>query len=394
MTPGGNENLQPVFERLQRGMLIVGAIGLAGTATFYAHDPEQFFRSYLLAFVFWIGLPLGCMAILMLHHLTGGDWGLPIRRPLEAGTRTFPVVLLLFLPLLFGLKRLYPWMRPEVVAADPILQAKHFYLNPQFFLVRVAVYIVAWLGMSYFLSKWSEEEDQSGDPSIARKLEGFSGPGLIIYGITVTYASIDWVMSLEPHWYSTIFGMIFMVTGVLGAMAMVIIVASLLAKHEPYARLVVPSQFNDLGNLLLTFVMLWAYLSFSQWLIIWSGNLRDEIPWYMTRGRGAWEGWGLFLIIFHFAIPFLLLLQRGVKQRGRALLWVAVMLVVTDFLAVIWMIVPAFSPDRVRIHPLDLTALCGVGGIWVSAFIWQLKKRPLWPLRAARAEGLAQQHGD
>ena len=394
MTPAGSENLQPVFERLQRGMLIVGAIGLAGTATFYAHDPEQFFRSYLLAFVFWIGLPLGCMAILMLNHLTGGDWGLPIRRPLEAGTRTFPVVLMLFLPLLFWIEAALSLDAAGSGGGGSDFAGETFLFESAIFLVRVAVYIVAWLGMSYFLSKWSEEEDQTGDPSIARKLEGFSGPGLIIYGITVTYASIDWVMSLEPHWYSTIFGMIFMVTGVLGAMAMVIIVASLLAKHEPYASLAVPSQFNDLGNLLLTFVMLWAYLSFSQWLIIWSGNLRDEIPWYMSRGRGAWEGWGLCLIIFHFAVPFLLLLQRGVKRRGRALLWVAVMLVVTDFLAVIWMIVPAFSPDRVHIHPLDLTALCGVGGIWVSAFIWQLKKRPIWPLRAARAEGLAQQHGD
>jgi len=220
-----------------------------------------------------------------------------------------------------------------------------------------------------------------------------SGPGLIFYGLTVTYASIDWVMSLEPHWYSTIFGMIFMMIGVLCAMAMVIIVASLLARHEPFASLVVPAQFNDLGNLLLTFVMLWAYLSFSQWLIIWSGNLRDEIPWYMTRARGAWEGWGLFLIIFHFSVPFLLLLQRGLKRRVRALAWIAAALLVTDFMVVTWMVVPAFEPNRVRIHPQDLTAMCGIGGIWVAAFVWQLKRRPLLPLHAAQAEGVAQ-HGD
>lgn len=391
MTPG--ENLRPAFDRLQRAMLIVGLTALITTFGFYARNPEQFFRSYLLAFVFWIGFPLGSMAILMLNHLTGGDWGLPIRRPLEAATRTFPAILILFVPLLLGLKTLYPWMRPDVVSGDAILRAKVFYLNPSFFLARAAIYFVIWFGLSYFLNKWSEEQDRTGDPALAKRLEGLSGPGLIFYGLTVTYASIDWVMSLEPHWYSTIFGMIFMMIGVLGAMAMVIIVASLLARHEPFASLVVPAQFNDLGNLLLTFVMLWAYLSFSQWLIIWSGNLRDEIPWYMTRARGAWEGWGLFLIIFHFSVPFLLLLQRGLKRRMRVLAWVAAALLVTDFMVVIWMVVPAFEPNRVHIHPQDLTAMCGIGGIWVAAFVWQLKRRPLLPLHAAQAEGVAQ-HGD
>ncbi len=391
MTPG--ENLRPAFDRLQRGMLIVGLTALTTTFGFYARNPEQFFRSYLLAFVFWIGFPLGSMAILMLNHLTGGDWGLPIRRPLEAATRTFPAILILFIPLLLGLKTLYPWMRPEVVTGDAVLRAKAFYLNPSFFLTRAAIYFVIWFGLSYFLNKWSEEQDRTGDPALAKRLEGLSGPGLIFYGLTVTYASIDWVMSLEPHWYSTIFGMIFMMIGVLCAMAMVIIVASLLARHEPFASMVVPAQFNDLGNLLLTFVMLWAYLSFSQWLIIWSGNLRDEIPWYMTRARGAWEGWGLFLIIFHFSVPFLLLLQRGLKRRVRALAWIAAALLMTDFMVVIWMVVPAFEPNRVHIHPQDLTAMCGIGGIWVAAFVWQLKRGPLLPLHAAQAEGVAQ-HGD
>jgi hypothetical protein len=391
VTPG--DNLRPAFDRLQRAMLIVGLTAITTTFLFYARNPEQFFRSYLLAFVFWIGFPLGSMAILMLNHLTGGDWGLPIRRPLEAATRTFPAILVLFIPLLFGLKTLYPWMRPEVVTGDAILRAKAFYLNPSFFLTRAAIYFVIWFGLSYFLNKWSEEQDRTGDPVLAKRLEGLSGPGLIFYGLTVTYASIDWVMSLEPHWYSTIFGMIFMMIGVLCAMALVIIVASLLAQHEPFASLVVPAQFNDLGNLLLTFVMLWAYLSFSQWLIIWSGNLRDEIPWYMTRARGAWEGWGLFLIIFHFSVPFLLLLQRGLKRRVRALAWIAAALLVTDFMVVIWMVVPAFEPNRVHIHPQDLTAMCGIGGIWVAAFVWQLKRRPLLPLHAAQVEGVAQ-HGD
>ncbi len=391
MTSG--EELRAGFDRLQRGMLIVGVLALGGTMLVVTHSAEQFFRSYLLAFVFWIGFPLGSMAILMLHHLTGGDWGLPIRRPLEAATRTFPVMLVLFIPLLFGMKKLFPWMRPEVVAGDTVLLAKKFYLNPQFFLLRLAIYIAIWLGLSYFLNKWSEEQDRTGDPALAGKLEGMSGPGLILYGLTVTYASIDWVMSLEPHWYSTIFGMIFMLIGVLAAMALAIIVSSRLADFEPMKGVVTQAQFNDLGNLLLTFVMLWAYLSFSQFLIIWSGNLRDEIPWYMTRANGAWEPVGIFLIIFHFAVPFLLLLQRALKRQMRYLRWIAVSLIVSDCIAVIWMVEPAFEPNRLHIHPSDLIGLVGIGGIWVAAYVWQLKRRPLLPLHPVRAEGVAQ-HGD
>lgn len=387
-----DEHLRAHFERLQRGMLIVGVIALAATAAAFVHSPEQFFRSYLLGFVFWIGFPLGSIALVMVNHLTGGDWGLPIRRPLEAAMRTFPVMLILFFPLLFGLKRLFPWMRPEVVAGDPILMAKHFYLNAPFFFVRLAIYILIWLGLAYVLNKWSEEQDRTGDPAFARKLEGISGPGLILYGLTVTYASIDWVMSLEPHWYSTIFGMIFMIIGVLTAIGLAIIVASLLADYEPMKSVVTPQQFNDLGNLLLTFVMLWAYLSFSQFLIIWSGNLRDEIPWYVTRANGAWQPVGIFLIIFHFAVPFLLLLQRGLKRRMRALRWIAASVIVTDCVAVIWMIEPAFEPNRLHIHPLDLIALVGIGGIWIAAFVWQLGQRPLVPLHFAQPEEVAE-HG-
>jgi hypothetical protein len=381
------------FARVQRGMLIAGALGLLTSFGFMARNPEQFFRSYLLAYVFWLCLPLGCTAILMLHHLTGGDWGLPIRRPLEAGTRTFPLMVILFIPLLFGLKTLYPWTHPDIVAGDAVLQAKHFYLNLNFFYLRVLIYFSIWLGLAYFLNKWSEEQDRTGNPVFAKRLEGFSGPGLIFYGLTVTYASIDWVMSLEPHWYSTIFGMIFMIVGALGAMALVIIVARNLAAAEPFASAVTPDQFQDLGNLMLAFVMLWAYLSFSQFLIIWSGNLKTEIPWYMVRAHGGWAKVAVFLILFHFAIPFLLLLQRPVKRRRGALSLVAGALLFISFVDVYWLIVPAFEQDAPHLHPLDLTLAIGVGGVWLAFYIWQLQRRPLLPLHDPRFEGVVA-HGD
>jgi len=388
-----NGSRTPNFERAQRAALTAGLLGLMTSSTFFFRHPDQFYRSYLLAFVFWIGFPLGCTALLMLHHLTGGDWGLPIRRPLEAGTRTFPVMVVLFIPLLFGLKSLFPWMNPEFFNAEPILRFKQHYLNLHFFLVRAAIYFAIWFALAFFLNKWSEEQDRTGNPILAKRLEEFSGPGLIFWGLTVTFASVDWVMSLEPHWFSTIFGMIFMIIEALGAMALVIVVARILAKYEPYSSAVSPGQFNDLGSLLLAFVMLWAYLSFSQFLIIWSGNLRNEIPWYVVRAEGGWAALAVFLIVFHFAIPFLLLLQRGVKRQMRALAIVAGALIVISFVDVYWLIVPAFEKAGPHLHPVDLTAVVGVGGIWVGAYVWQLKRRPLLPVHDPRFEG-AVEHGD
>jgi hypothetical protein len=388
-----NGKSTPNFNRAIRACALLGVLASLTSLMGFVHHAEQFYRSYLLAYVFWIGLPLGSMAILMLHHLTGGDWGLPIRRPLEAATRTFPLMFILFLPLIFGLKTLFPWAQPGGLGDDPILKFKRMYLSLNFFMSRAVIYFIIWFALSYLLNRWSEEQDRTGDPAIAKRLEGMSGPGLILWGLTVTYATMDWVMSLQPHWYSTIFGMIFMIIGALGAMALVILVARILSNYEPMSHAVTPAQFNDLGNLLLAFVMLWAYLSFSQFLIIWAGNLPAEISWYVVRAKGDWASLAVFLIIFHFAIPFVLLLQRNVKQQMRTLAIVAGALIFISFVDVFWLIVPAFETDRPRVHPLDLTLPIAIGGLWVATFVWQLGRRPVVPLHDPRFEG-AVAHGD
>jgi hypothetical protein len=388
-----NGSQSPNFERAIRAGALVGLLALFTSIGGYAIHPEQFFRSYLLAFVFWIGFPLGSMAILMMHHLTGGEWGLPIRRPLEAATRTFPLMFILFLPLIFGLKRLFPWAQPGGLGDDPVLKFKRMYLSLNFFMVRALIYFMIWFILSHFLNKWSEEQDRTGNPATAKWLEGMSGPGLILYGLTLTYAMVDWVMSLQPHWFSTILGMIFMMVGALGAMSLVIVVARALSKYEPMAHIVTADQFNDLGNLLLAFVMLWAYLSFSQFLIIWSGNLPKEISWYLVRANGQWAALAVFLIIFHFAIPFLLLLQRNLKRRIHTLAIIGGALIAISLVDVYWLVAPAFEPDGPRVHPLDLTLLVAIGGLWVATFAWQLSRRPLVPLHDPRLEGVLQ-HGD
>jgi hypothetical protein len=386
------ETLQPGIARLQKTALVVGAAALVLCVAAGLRSPTQFFRSYLLAFVFWIGLPLGCSAILMLHHMVGGTWGFPLRRLLESGTKTLWLMALLILPILFRLPALYSWADPSKVKVNPVLQYKQPYLNVPFFVARTVVYFAAWMALAYFLNKWSSQQDETGEPGLTRRLQSLSGPGLLIYGLTVTFASVDWVMSLEASWFSTIYGMIFMVTQALAAMALVTLAVILLAKQEPLAGLISPRVLNDYGNLLLTFTMLWAYLSFSQYLIIWAGNLRDEIPWYLSRAQGGWAWVALGLIVFHFAVPFLLLLSRFVKRRAQILGWVAAGLVVMSVVDIFWLTVPAFERAGPEFHMTDWLAMVGVGGLWVWQFAAQLKGRPLLPLHDPRLREIMQ-HG-
>jgi hypothetical protein len=391
MTP--TETLAGRFDRIQRRAFVLGIAALGLAALDGIRAPEQFFRSYLLAFIFWLGFPLGCAAFLMVHHLTGGFWGLPIRRPLEAGTRTLPLITALALPLLLGLTRLYSWTNPNLVAADDVLKSKQLYLNLPFFLVRNVIYFAVWWALIRGLNRWSDEQDRTGDPRLALRLENMSGPGLVLYGLTVTFFSIDWIMSLEPHWFSTIFGMIFMVLQVLSALALAVFVAGFLSQYEPIASVITSDRFNDLGNLVLTFVMLWAYLSFSQFLVIWAGDLINEIPWYLTRSRGGWAMIALLLIFLSFAIPFFLLLMRPIKRRVETLSALCGALILITFVDVYWMVVPAFEKAGPRFYLLDFLLPVGIGGIWVGAFVAQLKSRPLLPLHDPRFEG-ALQHGD
>lgn len=391
----GTATIRGQFDRLQRVALFSGAIGLGLCCVFGLLNYDQFFRSYLFAYVFWLAIPMGCMAILMLHHLTGGWWGYPIRRLLEAGTRTFVWMAALFVPVLLGMTRLYKWAQSAEVAADPLLQYKRPYLNAPFFTLRVLIYFAIWIGLARLLNKWSSEQDRTADPRLATRLEGMSGPGLILWGIAATYSSIDWVMSLEAHWFSTMYGMIVMVVAALTAMSFVVFVLRKLSEEEPIASAVTPAQFNDLGNLMLAFVMLWAYLSFSQFLIIWAGNIKEEIPWYVARAFGGWGAIAALLIVLHFVIPFLLLLQRGVKRRLRMLSFVAGMLIVLSVVDVYWLVAPAYDRAGPKIHLLDIFAVVGVGGLWIAAFFSELKKWPLLPLHDPRFEGeLQHEHGD
>jgi len=369
------------LRRVQRVALIVGAVGLAITAIGAIFDVEQALRSYLTSFVFWAGAGLGCLAILMINHLTGGAWGASIRRLLEAGACTLPIMAGFFLPIALGVRVLYVWADPEVMAHDHLLQGKQLYLNVPFFLARAVFYFGAWALLSRSLSYWSLQHDHTDDPKPAYRLELWSRGGLVLLGLTGTFASFDWMMSLEPHWFSTIYGILYMGGAALTAFAVMIPLAALLSRQGPLAGVITPDVFHDLGKLMLAFVMLWAYFAFSQFLIIWSANLAEEIPWYLRRLAGGWQWVALVIIAFHFALPFFLLLSRRLKRNPRQLAMVALGLVVIRYVDVYWLVTPAFEPGHFAMHILDLTAVVGLGGVWLWTVVWLLADKPLVPLR-------------
>jgi hypothetical protein len=373
------------LDRIESRARAAGGLGLVLSLAAWLLWPDRFLPAYLVAYVYWVGLALGCLGLTMLHHLVGGSWGLAVRRPMESGGMTLLPLAFLFAPLALGLARLYPWARPDEVAHDPGLQQKSLYLNVGFFLLRTLVYFVIWLGFAFLLNGQSAEQDRRADHRPSRRLQALSGPGLALLFLTGTFSAIDWLMSLEPNWSSSIYGALVIVGEALATLAIMIAVIAFLSADRPMAEVVTADRLNDLGNLMLAFTMLWAYMSFMQYLIIWSGNLPEEIPWYLRRTHGGWQWVALALSLFHFFLPFFVLLFRENKRQSRLILRVAILVLVMHWLDLIWLVIPARSdPASPRIPwvelPLSLVAMVGIGGVCTAFFIVQLKGRPLIPL--------------
>src|ERR1022692_2436793 len=331
----------PVAGTILRRSLVIGMIGTVASAAGAFLAPDSFYSAYLTGFMFWLGLSLGCMAILMLHHLVGGAWSIVIRRILESGMMTLPLMFFLFIPILLNLPRLYFWARPGL--ADPkIVEIHNSYLNFNGILLRYIAYFAIWFGMAYFLNRWSTEQDTIAGQSTLR-FRALSSIGLVIYSLTISFAVIDWVMSLQARWISTIYGMLFIAGEALSAFCFCVVIESILSKRRPMSGYISDTEVHDHGKLMLAFVMVWAYFNFSQWLIIWAGNLPEEIPWYVRRMNGGWEYLGLFLVIFHFAVPFALLLSRQLKRKVGSLVYLASWLLLMRILDIYWHVEPGPS---------------------------------------------------
>jgi hypothetical protein len=370
----------PEIDRLQRNAAIVGAIGIVASVIGAMANPEQFFRSYLVAFLFVLGPTLGCLALLMVHHLSGGAWGLGVRRLLEAAARNVPLTALLFIPIILGMPHIFEWTHADVVLKDPILQHKQAYLNSTFFVVRAAIYFLVWGGLAFILTNWSRAQDfQPTRPPADRKFRSLSGPGIVLYGITITFASFDWVMSLDPHWYSTVFGLLFMVGQGLSGIAFIAVVAFMVSRRPPMDHVLTPEKFHDYGKLMLAFTMLWAYLAFSQFLIIWSANLPEEVTYYARRMQTGWASLSLVVVIGVFALPYAILLSRDVKRSASRLAYLGAFVFVMRYVDLYWNVQPMLHPEP-SFHWLDLATAAGLLGLWIAAFCWNLKGRALVPV--------------
>lgn len=375
------------LERYEQVAFFVALVGALASVAGFVIDRNVFFQSYLFSYVFWLGMALGCLGLVMLNHVVGGKWGLVIRRLLEVGSMNLPLMIALIIPVLLGMGSLYLWTHGDAIAHDEALQKKTGYLNVPFFLVRLAIYFAIWCYYAIFLSRLSGIQDRSGDESLIERMKTISAPGLVVFTVSTTFAFVDLVMSLEPHWYSTIYGLMFLIGQVLQALAFVVAMLILFSNREPLRNTVTPQHLHDLGNLMLAFTVLWAYLSFSQFLIIWAGNLPEEIPWYLKRLRGGWNVVAVILVLFHFAVPFVVLLQREAKRRAGMLLMICWAMFAIRIIDAFWVMEPSLRPDGFALHWTDAATFLGVGGLWVGMFFRHLKSRPLVPIGDARLAG-------
>lgn len=383
------------------------ALGIGGilsaiiliVAVIFPEQREDALRAWLLGFIFWGGIGIGGLGILLLQYLTGGAWGVAIRRIAEAASRTLPIIFVLFLPVAFGMTYIYEWTH-LLHANDPIVEWKKPYLTVEWFLIRAVLYFILWGVMVYLLNNWGKRQDEAQTVEEAGKMltdaSAFSGPTMVFYVLVVSFAAIDWVMTLDPHWFSTIWGLLFAAGWALSFFCFAVAIWAALADKAPMNRILGKRHFHDVGKLMLALVMVWAYFNFSQFLIIWSGNLPEETRWYLTRMDGTWGVIGVLLIVFHFAFPFLVLLNRETKRNAK---WLAVMACFILVLRVVDMFYLIGPSPRVTGHGAgfhvsiwDFVAPFAVGGIWLWYFFGELLKRPLVPINDPLLEN-AIEHG-
>ena len=381
-----------VVETIQTRSMFIGLVGAVASVAGAFVAPSSFYSAYLTNFMDLLGLSLGCLAILMLYHLVGGTWGTVIRRILEAGSMTLPLMFVLFIPILLNLPKLYFWAQPGQLASDAKLaDIAHSYLNLNGILIRYIVYFAIWIAMAYLLTRWSSEQDtpEGGEKSTLR-FRALSAPGLVVYALTISFAVIDWVMSLQARWISTIYGLIFIAGQALAAFCFAVLIETILSKRKPMSEYLKATEIHDHGKFMLAFVMVWAYFNFSQWLIIWAGNLPEEIPWFLRRMNGGWGVVGVFLALFHFAVPFAILLSRQFKRQTSSLVWLAAWLLVMRWVDIWWHIEPAPSLLHPTVHLswLHFAIFAGMGGLWMAYFSYNLRSRPLLAVYAPQTRRL------
>jgi hypothetical protein len=374
-------------DRLQSGGIVVGGVALLVAIFGAMKSPADFYHSYIFSYMLILGLTVGSLGLLMLQHLTGGIWGMVIRRPLEAASRNLWLMLILFAPIVMGMKYLYSgndsetgWLNAPKEGEHALTSWQQGYLTQGGFLTRAVLYFAIWIVLMVVFRNWSKQQDQeSNGEGLKQKLKTLAAPGVILYILAMTFAAIDWVMSLSPRWASTIYGFLFVAGQAIAAMALMIAVIVLLAGSEPFREIIKKRHLHDLAKLLFAFNMLWAYFAFSQLLIIWSGNQPEEITFYRSRLNGQWGVVAVMVLLFSFAIPFLLLLSRDVKRTASVVSKIAVWMIFMRLVDLYWMTRPEFTSRAVPTW-LDIVVPVALIALWMGFFAMNLKQRPLLPV--------------
>jgi len=382
-----DEFLLPPGSRWQRLPVVAGMLGSIGVATSFTlrgANPGQFYHSWLVAFLFFLSITLGAIFFVMAHFATKAAWGIVVRRLAENLAATAPLYLVLFVPVLLGLPELYHWADPEHVAHDAVLQGKAGWLNKGFFELRSVIYLLLWSLLAWMFLTLSRRQDGSGRQDLSRRMIALAGPGLIVFALTVTFAAFDWIMSLDPHWYSTIYGVYYFAGSLVGAFAVLILISAALTRSGILQQVITVEHFHDLGKLLYAFTVFWAYIGFSQFFLIWYANLPEETTWFLRRMDGGWKSFTVTLAVGHFALPFLFLMSQHIKRRRWTLVASAAWMLWMHLLDVYWLVMPGFLPEGPNLHPLDLTTLIGVGGLVLAAFGLLLRRHALVPSRDPR----------
>jgi hypothetical protein len=378
------------WHRLPAIGAICALLGAVACAILGPGNPKQFFFSWLVSFLFFLSLALGALFFVLIQYATQGGWGIVLRRIGETVFATLPVLAVLFVPVLLGLRVLYHWTVPGAAEHDALLHWKAPYLNVPFFLLRAALFLGSWCVIALYYYRGSSGQDATGDPKVSARLRRLAGPALIVLALTQTFAAIDWIMSLTPHWYSTIVGVYFFAGSFVGFIALLAVVASAMRGAGLLDTVISAEHLQDVGKLLFGFTAFWAYIAFSQFFLIWYPNLPEETIFYKQRLEGSWSTVSVILMAGHFAVPFFFLMGRAVKRRGSTLAVGGAWLLAMHYLDLYWQVMPTLHPEGVRASALDVAAFLAVGGCFVAAASWLLRRQALVPLRDPRlGESLA-----
>lgn len=360
--------------------LVLGLLGLAASGYGFTIDKGQLMHSYLTSFMFWISIALGGLFFVLVNYLANARWSVVTRKISESIMCSFPLLLILFIPILFSIHELYHWSHEEAVATDLILQTKTSYLNTPFFIIRSVGYFVIWIILTILLGNKSMSNEKKADPHYYKKVRKISAPGMILFAITITFASFDWLMSLDPHWFSTIFGVYLFSGSFLAFLCFFVLIGKYLASQGILKDIITVEHYHDVGKLMFGFIIFWSYMAFSQYFLIWYANIPEETYWFLKRWEGSWVTMSMVLLFGHFVIPFILMLTRWSKRNTFMLVFMALWILAMRWVDLYWLIFPTHSESGVYLSWMDLSTMVGIGGVFVWFVMFRMTKDKLIPL--------------